>query len=80
MEPLLMVLKMEEAGHQPRHIEAGKDSQLIVSEKVGISLLQWLGIELCQDTRDQRKGFQTLEPLERNEVLDFSSVSFVFSF
>lgn len=54
MEPLLMVLKMEEAGHQPTHLEARKDSQLIVSKKMGISLLQLLGIELCQDPRDQR--------------------------
>lgn len=80
MEPLLMVLKMEEVGHEPMHLEARKDSQLIVSKKMGISLLQLLGIELCQDPRDQRNILKTLEPLERNEVLDFNSVSFVFSF
>lgn len=50
MELLLMVLKMEEAGHKPRHLEAGKDSQLIVSKKMGISLLQPQGTEFSQWT------------------------------
>jgi len=52
MELLLMVLKMEEAGHKPRHLEAGKDSQLIVSKKMGISLLQLLNCAKIQGIKE----------------------------
>lgn len=64
-----MPLRMEKGGHQPRHLEAGNGSQLTVSKKIGILLLQLQGIELCQDPNDPGKVFKTLEPLERNEVL-----------